>query len=112
MVVATMLAETILLNDGPARLPSMTSTIRGLNRSTTRLSFVSGHTANTGAPSFFAATVLHDLNPDSPSRPYFWAGAAVVPQATAYARYRAGKHFLTNIAAGYALGAAPGILIP
>jgi membrane-associated phospholipid phosphatase len=124
VVVATMLAQTLLLNDGLTRL-----TKAGIRRARpltfndeydegaklkldARLSFVSGHTSNTAALSFFTAKVLHDLYPDSPLRTYFWAGAAVVPLATGYARYRAGKHFPTDIAAGYALGAALGILIP
>lgn len=124
LVVATMLAQTMLLNDGLTRLTKVGfQRARPLTfndqfdegaklRKDARLSFVSGHTSNTAALSFFTAKVLHDLYPDSPLRPYFWAGAALVPLATGYARYQAGKHFPTDIAAGYALGAALGILIP
>ena len=124
LVLATLLGETMLLNDG---LTKATKVIVRRSRPLTynqafdeghrtandaRQSFVSGHTSNTAALSFFTAKVLHDLYPDSPYRPLIWAGAAVVPLATGYARYRAGKHFPTDIAAGYALGAALGILIP
>ena len=124
LVVGTMLAQTMLLNDG------LTRTTKALIRRSrpltfneaydegaklkgdARLSFVSGHTSNTAALSFFTAKVLHDLYPDSPLRPLIWATAAAVPLATGYARYQAGKHFPTDIVAGYALGAALGILIP
>jgi membrane-associated phospholipid phosphatase len=124
LVVATMLAQTMLLNDGLTRLTKVGfQRARPLTfnheydegakfKQDARLSFVSGHTSNTAALSFFTAKVLHDVYPDSPLRPYFWAGAAIVPLATGYARYRAGKHFPTDIAAGYALGAALGILVP
>ncbi len=124
LVLATMLAETMLLNDG---LTKATKIIVRRSRplaynlavdseakmgEDTRQSFVSGHTSNTAALSFFTAKVFHDLYPRSPWRPVVWAGAATVPLVAGYARYRAGKHFPTDIAAGYALGAALGILIP
>ena len=124
LVLGTLLAETMLLNDG---LTKVTKVIIRRNRPLTynsefaddsrqandaRQSFVSGHTSNTAALSFFTAKVFHDLYPDSRWRPYVWAGAATIPLVTGYARYRAGKHFPTDIVAGYALGATLGILIP
>ncbi len=124
LVVGTMLAQTMLLNDG---FTKMTKVLIRRNRPLTyneayqpegkltndaRQSFVSGHTSNTAALSFFTAKVFHDLYPDSPWRPVVWAGAAAIPLATGYARYQAGKHFPTDIVAGYALGATLGILIP
>ncbi len=124
LVLGTMIGQTMLLNGGLTKLIKV-ATLR--SRPLTfneeyddyakvsgdaRLSFVSGHTSNTAALSFFTAKVLHDLYPDSPWRPVFWATAAAVPLATGYARYRAGKHFPTDIVAGYALGAALGILVP
>ena len=124
LVVATMLAETMLLNDGLTKAtkvivrrarpltfnPDYDPYARSTNDA--RQSFVSGHTSNTAALSFFTAKLLHDMYPDSGWRPVFWAGAAVVPLVTGYARYQAGKHFPTDIAAGYALGATLGILLP
>ena len=124
LVIGTMLAQTMLLNDGLTRTTkALIQRARPLTfndeydegsklKGDARLSFVSGHTSNTAALSFFTAKVLHDLYPDSPLRPLIWATAAAVPLATGYARYRAGKHFPTDIAAGYALGAAIGILVP
>lgn len=124
LVIATLLGETMLLNDGLTKAskvlirrdrpltynPAFDAGHRMANDA--RQSFVSGHTSNTAALSFFTAKVFHDLYPESPWRPVVWAGAAAIPLWTGYARYRAGKHFPTDIAAGYALGAALGILIP
>ena len=124
LVIGTMLAQTMLLNDGFTKMSKVLirrsrpltyneafgDGAKSLNDA--RQSFVSGHTSNTAALSFFTAKVFHDLYPDSPWRPVVWAGAAAIPLATGYARYQAGKHFPTDIAAGYALGAALGILIP
>ena len=124
LVVGTMLAQTILLNDGLTKLTKVlvrrnrpltyneAYDMAGKQSNDARQSFVSGHTSNTAALSFFTAKVFHDLYPESPWRPVIWAGAAAIPLATGYARYRAGKHFPTDIAAGYALGATLGILIP
>ncbi len=124
LVLGTMIGQTMLLNGGLTKLIKVvTLRSRPLTyneqydqdakvASDARLSFVSGHTSNAAALSFFTAKVLHDLYPDSPWRPVIWASAAAVPLATGYARYRAGKHFPTDIVAGYALGAALGILVP
>ncbi|WP_157975993.1 phosphatase PAP2 family protein [Lewinella sp. IMCC34191] len=124
LVLATLLAETMLANDGltkASKIIVQRSRPYIYNRSVdidakrgedSRQSFVSGHTSNTAALTFFTAKVFHDLYPDSPWRPVVWAGAATIPLVTGYARYRAGKHFPTDIAAGYALGAALGILVP
>ena len=123
-VLATLLAETMVLTDGFTKAskilarrsrpltynPEFDDAKKMSNDA--RQSFVSGHTSNTAALSFFTAKIFHDLYPNSPWRTAVWAGAAAVPLVTGYARYRAGKHFPTDIVAGYALGAALGILIP
>lgn len=80
--------------------------------SSARYSFVSGHTSNTAAFGFFTAKVYSDLYPDSKWKPLIWTIGAGVPAATAYLRYKAGKHFPTDVIAGYALGASIGYLIP
>ena len=77
-----------------------------------KYSFVSGHTSNAAAFSFFTASVMSDLFPSSKLKPLFWASAITIPAVTGYLRYEAGKHFPTDIVAGYALGAAVGTLIP
>ncbi|WP_426061408.1 phosphatase PAP2 family protein [Hymenobacter sp. B1770] len=75
-------------------------------------SFFAGHVAHTGAATFFAAKVFHDFNPDSPARPYVWGAAALLPAAVGYYRIEAGKHFLTDVMVGYAVGATAGIVVP
>jgi len=75
-------------------------------------SFYAGHVAAAASASFFAAKVYSDLHPDSKFRTYVWIIAAAVPAVTAYYRYEAGQHFLSDNMLGYAIGAASGILVP
>ncbi|MCP9199920.1 phosphatase PAP2 family protein [Gramella sp. GC03-9] len=75
-------------------------------------SFFAGHTAATAAATFFTAKVFNDYHPDSPARPFVWAGAVAVPAYVGYLRTKAGKHFLTDNIIGFGIGAACGILIP
>jgi len=75
-------------------------------------SFYAGHVAAAASATFFAAKVYSDLHPDSKFRTYVWIIAAAVPAVTAYYRYEAGQHFLSDNILGYAIGAASGILVP
>lgn len=77
-----------------------------------RLSFPSGHTAISSAACFFGAYTYSKYYSDSKYKPLVWAVAAILPAATGYMRYRAGKHFVSDIATGYAIGAFNGILFP
>jgi len=77
-----------------------------------RRSFFSGHTSAVASNSFFTAKVFSDYFPDSKWKPLVWGVAATAPAITGYLRVRAGKHFPTDVIAGYALGAGIGILIP
>ncbi|WP_207432998.1 phosphatase PAP2 family protein [Sabulibacter ruber] len=81
-------------------------------RANSQNSFFAGHTAAVSTMAFFTAKVFHDYNPDSPARPFVWAGAALVPAAVGYLRLEAGKHFLSDNLVGYGVGAAVGILVP
>jgi membrane-associated phospholipid phosphatase len=74
--------------------------------------FVSGHTSLSAAGSFFFARVFSDYYPDSKLKPYVWVLAATIPAVTGYLRVRAGRHYPTDVIAGYALGAAVGYLVP
>ena len=74
--------------------------------------FVSGHTSISAAGSFFFARVFSDYHPDSKLKPYVWGLAATVPAVTGYLRVRAGRHYPTDVIAGYALGATVGYLVP
>ena len=77
-----------------------------------RRSFFSGHTSAAATATFFAATVFSKMYPHSRWRVAVWSGAAVLPAVVGYYRYKAGKHFPTDIAAGYLVGAACGVSIP
>ena len=119
-----MMFETFLINH------AITSTFKGatnrfrpytygtlLNEqgyipSSARQSFISGHTSNVAAASFFTAKVLSDLHPDSQWKPVIWASAILIPATTGYLRYRAGKHFPSDVIAGYGVGALVGFMIP
>jgi len=77
-----------------------------------RLSFLSGHTSITAAMTFMSAKVLTEIHPDSKWNKFIWASAITIPAFNGYLRARAGKHFPTDVMAGYALGAGIGLLIP
>jgi membrane-associated phospholipid phosphatase len=81
-------------------------------RKTVFFSFASGHTAASASMSFFTAKVYGEYYPDSPYKKYIWMGAALVPAVTGYLRYEAGKHFLTDVIAGYGIGFLVGYFIP
>lgn len=75
-------------------------------------SFFSGHTSVTASMSFMSAKIFNDYNPGSKALPYVWTGAAVLPAAAALLRWKAGKHFFSDVLIGYITGAAIGILVP
>ncbi len=77
-----------------------------------RKSFISGHTTASAANSFFLAKVFSDYFPESKLKPYLWGVAVAIPAWTGVERYLAGKHFPTDIIAGYAFGALCGFFIP
>lgn len=78
----------------------------------TRQSFISGHTSTVAASTFFTAKVLTDLNPDSKWKPVIWASAMIIPATTGYLRYKAGRHFPSDVVVGYGVGALVGFLVP
>ncbi|MEM7104712.1 MAG: phosphatase PAP2 family protein [Bacteroidota bacterium] len=77
-----------------------------------RFSFFSGHVSETAASCFFMAKVFSDYFPDSPARPYIWTAAVAIPMTNAWLRMNAGKHFPTDVLAGFTIGAATGFLVP
>jgi len=77
-----------------------------------RKSFMSGHTSTSAANTFFLAKVFTDYFPESKYKPLVWGVAAAIPAWTGIERYLAGKHFPTDIIAGYAFGAMCGYFIP
>jgi len=77
-----------------------------------RSSFFSGHTSMTASSAFLTAKLYADFNPHSRFRPLVWTGAALLPALVGVLRFHAGKHFWTDIIAGYAIGAAVGVSVP
>lgn len=75
-------------------------------------SFPSGHTSASASLCFFSARVFSELYPESKWKKVVWTSAALIPMVTGYSRYRSGKHFPTDVIAGYVLGAVTGIVIP
>jgi membrane-associated phospholipid phosphatase len=78
----------------------------------TRNSFMSGHTSATAMSTFMMATILTDYHPDSRWKPLIWILAAGLPLTTGMLRYKAGKHYFTDVIAGYAVGALTGFAVP
>jgi len=77
-----------------------------------RNAFFAGHVAATASATFFLAKVFNDFNPDSPAKPYIWGAAASTSALVGYLRIKAGKHFLSDVITGYAIGTTVGILVP
>ena len=75
-------------------------------------SFFSGHVSVVSASTFFMAKVYMDYHPEKKWK-YLYYGLASVPAIyTGYFRYKAGKHFPSDLIVGFAVGAAVGILTP
>lgn len=75
-------------------------------------SFFSGHTSTVATMSFFFAKTYSDYNPNSKYKPLVWSTSALFPAVTGFLRYKAGKHFWTDILTGYAVGALCGLAVP
>lgn len=66
----------------------------------------------TAANTFFFAEIFSEYYPESKWKPVVWGGAIAIPAVTGYLRVRGGRHYPTDVIAGYALGAAVGYFIP
>lgn len=77
-----------------------------------RRSFYSGHTTVAFASTFFLAKVYGDYYPNSGWKAAIWSGAVVISSATGLLRMLAGKHFLTDVLAGAAMGGLIGYGVP
>jgi len=75
-------------------------------------SFPSGHTANAFAAAVFLGTVHDRLYPDSGAGPWVWAGGLAAASTVGILRYKAGRHYPTDILAGAAIGTLCGWLVP
>ena len=77
-----------------------------------RKSFFSGHTANSAAFCFLTARIFADHSDNKVAKALVWTGAATIPAVTGFLRYWGGKHFPTEIIAGYIVGGAIGYFVP
>lgn len=78
-----------------------------------RDSFYSGHVSVVTSSSFFMCKVFLDYHPEMRNKKYLLYGLASLPSFyTAYFRYKAGKHFPSDLIVGYLVGASVGILVP
>ena len=75
-------------------------------------SFPSGHTALAFSGATFASYVFSKYFSDSPWKYVVTAASYSVAAATAIFRVAGGKHFLTDVLAGAALGTAVGFVVP
>lgn len=122
--IGLLLAESFLISKGLTKITKATvQRIRPFAynktvdleekiKKTAKRSFFSGHTSGAAVFSFFTAKILTDYYPDNKWKPIIWTSAALIPAATGYYRYRAGKHYTSDILVGYAVGSIVGVLIP
>jgi membrane-associated phospholipid phosphatase len=75
-------------------------------------SFVSGHTAVASSLVVFTAVTWHRLNKQSFKPVWALAGLCSLALGTAALRVVAGKHFVSDVAAGMLLGGAVGWAVP
>jgi membrane-associated phospholipid phosphatase len=123
-VVVGMGVETMLLSNGLTQMvkntvrrtrpfvynpaaPTSWKTEKDVQRS-----FFSGHTSTSASACFFTASMFAALYPESRWKYAVWTGAAALPLAIGYNRYKAGKHFPTDILTGYVIGGLCGVLVP
>jgi membrane-associated phospholipid phosphatase len=122
--IALLWGETILLNSGLTILskysfrrtrPFVYNPDVPINDKLTwhaKSSFFSGHTSTAASNTFFIAKVFSDYYPDSKWKPVVWGAAVLIPATTGFLRVKAGKHFPTDVIAGFAIGAAVGYFVP
>ena len=80
----------------------------------TRNGFFSGHVSTTAVGTFFTAKVLCDYHPElrGYQKALIYGVASLPPAYVGYQRVRALKHFPSDSAAGFAVGAFWGIMTP
>ena len=75
-------------------------------------SFIGGHPAMVATSVFFIAKVYADYHPESKFKWVLYTAASASTFATAYLRYKGGKHFPSDLITGVAIGTLSGILVP
>jgi hypothetical protein len=126
VTLGVMYAETVMLENGIVQLlKGVTERTRPFAynddpevpeekklRATARKSFPSGHTSNAFAAAVFLGTTYSRLEPESAARKWVWAGSLAAATSVGYLRYRAGKHFPTDVVTGAIIGASVAYLVP
>lgn len=107
----TQISKSIFQRPRPYVFDENWDPIRILS-SNDRAAFVSGHTSESAAGTFFFARVFSDYYPDSKLKPLVWGVSIGLPALTGYLRIRSGNHYPTDVIAGYILGASVGYLVP
>lgn len=87
-------------------------TIEERTASNVKESFFSGHACISASASFCGAKIFNDFHPHSTLTPIVWTVAATLPAFISFSRYKAGKHFPTDVITGYVVGASIGYLVP
>ena len=77
-----------------------------------RHSFFSGHVSTSASFCFLTAYMVNRYAERPGWKWAAWSGAVVIPGTIGLWRYTSGKHFPTDIIAGYLVGAGTGMLIP
>jgi membrane-associated phospholipid phosphatase len=75
-------------------------------------SFYSGHTTNAFASAVFFSVVYSDYFPDSRWKTQVWIGSLGAASLVGYLRYRAGRHFPSDIITGVLVGSVIGFVVP
>jgi membrane-associated phospholipid phosphatase len=81
-----------------------------VNDRDSHISFPSGHTAF--ATTLGVSLAMTATLEESPAAPWLWGAAAVASVSTGALRMMAEKHYFTDVAAGAAIGAACGAVLP
>ena len=89
-----------------------TSTPADFSNSEITASFPSSHATLAFSAAVFTGYVFDEINPDSNLRPWVWASGLTVAAAVSTLRIASGDHFLSDVVAGGAIGAASGFLVP
>jgi hypothetical protein len=116
--VANLLAKKLLQRPRPftynPEVVHNQTSCRAYNRNKpdANLSFYSGHTAHVASVIFFTNSMLWLYKPEYRSKDWAWIASGLLPAMVGYQRVMAGKHFPSDVFAGYLAGAAIGYLIP
>ena len=84
----------------------------GKKEKDTTASFSPDMPALTATASMYTFSICDDASPTISAIPWIWTGAVLIPLTTGYLRYKAGKHFPSDILAGFIIRSINGILIP